>query len=96
MTIDIGTGSICLLTGLLLGVVFYGGLWLTLKLVLRTPFAAPLIPISFLLRAFLVVVGLKLVCGAEWPRYAVAMIGFLPSRLLFSQKQGREAATHAA
>lgn len=68
--------------GLLLGVFFYGGLWLTVRRLAtaRHPFALTLG--SLFLRTGVTLAGFLCVIGGRWQNAVVALIGFTAARFL--------------
>ncbi|OYW77491.1 MAG: hypothetical protein B7Z37_03840 [Verrucomicrobia bacterium 12-59-8] len=83
--------------GLLLGAVFFGGLWWTIRKGLNSPRPALLFLGSALLRMSVVVVGFYLVSNGQWQRLLVCMAGFISARLAVTwltrgkQKEDRHA-----
>ena len=74
-----------LLAGLGLGVVFFGGLWWTVRRAMRSQWVGLWFFASLLLRSALVVVGLYLACGDTWQRWLAALLGFIAARLLITR-----------
>jgi len=68
--------------GLLLGAVFFGGLWWTVNRGLSSPRPAVWFLGSFLLRMGLIVAGFYFVSGGHWERLLACAVGFLAARLL--------------
>lgn len=81
-----------LVCGLLLGIFFYGGLWLTVRRLLITdhPFAVTLG--SLLARSAVTLTGFILLIGAHWQNAVWALIGFTAARFLLSW-QGKNICT---
>ena len=71
--------------GLLLGGVFYGGLWLTVKKALgsQRPWLWTLT--SFVIRMGIVAAGVVLVGGTDWKRILAIMLGIVFARPIVSQ-----------
>jgi F1F0 ATPase subunit 2 len=69
-------------TGMLLGGVFFGGLWWTIRKALTSSLAALWFFGSLLLRTALVVCGFLLVSRGDWRRMVSCVVGFLCTRLL--------------
>ena len=67
--------------GLLLGVVFYGGLWWTIRKGLSSPRPALLFLGSAVLRMSIVVTGFHFVSSGQWQRLVVCLAGFIIARL---------------
>lgn len=68
--------------GLLLGVLYYGGLWLTVRMGLAGRRPALWFLASYLLRTGTVVAGMYVLSGGLWQRLLVCLLGFLSVRLL--------------
>ena len=70
--------------GILLGIFFYGGLWLTVRRLATThhPFALSLG--SLLLRMAVTLAGFVFVLHGRWQNAAVALVGFTAARLLLA------------
>jgi F1F0 ATPase subunit 2 len=74
-----------LLAGLLLGALFFGGLWWTLRKGLSSPRPAGWMLGSLVLRTGLVLAGFYLVGGDHWERLVAALLGFLIARLVVTR-----------
>jgi F1F0 ATPase subunit 2 len=70
------------LAGILLGVVFFGGLWWTVRRALASGHAALWFSISFLLRTAIVLMGIYLVSHGDWRLMVGCMVGFLLARTI--------------
>ncbi len=68
------------LGGLGLGVVFFGGLWLTVQKGLRSHHPALWFFTSFLLRTSITLIGLYALAGDNWQRLLVCLLGCLVVR----------------
>lgn len=72
--------------GMGLGVIFFGGLWLTLR---RFDLASALLGLwlaaSFLLRTGIVLCGMYFVFGGNWHRLCAGLLGFFVARLLVTR-----------
>ena len=66
--------------GLLLGVVFFGGLWLTVNRGAASERPALWFFGSFLLRTSVVICGFYLVSGGQWQRLLICLAGFVVAR----------------
>lgn len=71
-----------LAAGLLIGVVFFGGLWWTVKKGLSSSKPALWFAISLLIRLGIVVGGFYLVAGGSWQRLLACVAGFTAARFL--------------
>lgn len=82
------TGLISLLTGGMLGVAYFGGLWITLKrFVEGAKRAHILMLLSFLVRTGVVISGFYalLLITHQWQAVAVALVGFVISRMIITR-----------
>ena len=89
--------------GVGLGMVFFGGLWLTVQKGLRSRRPALWFFISFLLRTSIALAGLYALSDGRWRRLLVCLLGCLLARLIVtwlsqSEKPGSlvRGAGHAA
>ena len=74
-----------LVTGLLLGVMFFGGLWWTIRK--SVSFKQPALWFfgSLLLRMSIALAGFYFVSGGHWERLLVCLLGFVIARLIVTQ-----------
>ncbi|MET4141700.1 ATP synthase subunit I [Pedobacter sp. UYP1] len=70
------------ISGIILGMIFFGGLWFTIKKTLRTSSAALWILGSSLIRTVIVLTGFYFVAQGSWQRLLLAMAGFIVGRFL--------------
>ncbi|MBA3937215.1 MAG: ATP synthase subunit I [Planctomycetes bacterium] len=70
------------LAGILLGLVFFGGLWWTVRKGLASTCPAWWFLGSLLVRMGIVVTGFILVSAGRWERMAACLLGFLVARLV--------------
>lgn len=68
--------------GVLLGVVFYGGLWWTVRKGLASQRPALWFFISYLLRTAMIIVGLYAFSGGQWQRLLCCLLGCLFARFI--------------
>ena len=71
--------------GLLLGGVFFGGLWWTVQQGLASKRPALLFLGSLLFRTGVVIGGLYLLGGDDWLRLLVCLLGFVCARVIVSR-----------
>lgn len=71
---------LALVAGLGLGLVYFGGLWLTVQQLGRTRSPTLLFAASFVVRTALVVVGMYLVMDGNWQRMLACLAGFIVVR----------------
>jgi F1F0 ATPase subunit 2 len=73
------------LGGVGLGMVFFGGLWLTVRKGLRSQRPALWFFTSFLLRTSIILVGLYVLAGGHWQRLLVCLLGSIVARLIVTR-----------
>jgi F1F0 ATPase subunit 2 len=97
--------ALALVTGGLLGAMFFGGLWWTVNKGLSSKRLALLFFGSLLLRTVLALVGFYLVAGGHWQRLLSCLLGFIVARHFITRHFGppiedlnpqRKEAGHAA
>lgn len=76
---------LALLAGFGLGVLFFGGLWLTVRALPRARYPAALMLGSFWGRTALVVAGFTSVIRRRWENALACLVGFLIARLLLAR-----------
>lgn len=80
--IEIAILVLALAAGLLLGAIFFGGLWWTVRKGFSSPQPALWILGSLLLRTGTVLAGFYFVAGGHWERLLVCLLGFVIARLI--------------
>jgi F1F0 ATPase subunit 2 len=73
--------------GILLGVFFYGGLWLTVRRLPTTRHPMALTLGSLLLRMALTLAGFFLVIGGRWQNAVTLLVGFTAARLFLVNRR---------
>ena len=94
---DLPALALAWLAGLLLGAVFFGGLWWTVRKGVASARPAVWFLVSLLLRLSLVTAGFYFVGQGDWRRLAACLVGFVIVRILvtrFSAMSAKEA-SHA-
>ncbi len=71
-----------ILAGGVLGVLFFGGLWWTVKKGVSSTQPALLFCISMLLRTIVVLIGFYFIGGDRWSRLLSCLLGFIIARLI--------------
>jgi F1F0 ATPase subunit 2 len=71
-----------LLTGVVLGAVFFGGLWWTVRKGFSSNYPSLWFLGSLLLRTCLTLDGFYLVAHGHWERLLVCLLGFVAARLI--------------
>ncbi len=74
-----------LLAGVALGVIFFGGLWWTVRRAISARWVALWFFASLVLRTLIVLGGFYLACGDDWRRWLTALLGFSVARLLIAR-----------
>jgi F1F0 ATPase subunit 2 len=72
--------TLATLAGGLLGAIFFGGLWWTIRRGVSSPRPALWFLGSFVLRMAVVLVGFYLVGHGRWERFLACLLGFLAAR----------------
>jgi F1F0 ATPase subunit 2 len=76
---------VALLEGALLGVVFFTGLWWTVRKIESTKQVARLFLGSMLLRTTVVLLGFYFILGDNWPHLAAGLLGFIIARIIVTR-----------
>jgi F1F0 ATPase subunit 2 len=84
-TAEIITLSLAALAGVLIGTLFFAGLWWTVVYGLRNKRPALVFVVSLLARFGLALIGFYVVGGAHLERLAACLIGFVASRLVIAR-----------
>jgi F1F0 ATPase subunit 2 len=71
-----------------LGLVFYGGLHLTIHYLIRVRRPGMLLFPSALARTGTVLAGFSWLSAGDWSRFGAALLGFLAARTLFLARTG--------
>jgi len=74
-----------LLAGALLGALFFGGLWWTVRKGVSSPRPALWFFGSSLLRMTIALAGFYLVAGGQWERLLACLLGFVVARLVVAR-----------
>lgn len=70
--------------GGVLGLLFFSGLWWTIRISVSSRHPALIFMTSFLLRSFTVVCGFYFVAGSHWKRMAACLLGFIIARFIIT------------
>jgi F1F0 ATPase subunit 2 len=73
---------VAIIVGLILGILFFGGLWLTVKKALGTTYAPLWFLGSSLLRTAIVLTGFYYIAQGNLPRLLLGVAGFIAARFL--------------
>ena len=74
--------ALALVTGILLGAIFFGGLWWTVQKVVSSKWSALWFLGSLLLRTSIALAGFYFIGRGHWERLLVCMFGFVMARLI--------------
>jgi F1F0 ATPase subunit 2 len=74
--------AMALITGVLLGAVFFGGLWWTVRKCVSSKKPGLLFFGSFLLRIGIVLAGFYFIARGHWENLLICLLGFLIARLI--------------
>jgi len=69
-----------LMAGLALGILFFGGLWVTVKKAVTSKIPAIWFFISLLVRLSITLIGFYFISLGSWQRLLVGVIGFIMAR----------------
>jgi F1F0 ATPase subunit 2 len=70
------------IVGLLLGAIFFGGLWFTVKKLVISKTPALLMVGSFVFRISIVLLGFYFTGSGDWKKLIVCLIGFIVARFV--------------
>ena len=76
---------LALLVGMVLGAVFFGGLWWTVQRAMNSRRVALWFFTSLVLRSGITLGGFYLACGDDWQRWLAALLGFVVARLVVTR-----------
>jgi len=85
-----------MVTGVLLGVMFFGGLWWTVRKGFSSKQPALWFFGSLLLRISIALGGFYFVSGGHWERLLVCLLGFVLARLIVTRLTGPPVEHHNA
>jgi len=88
--------ALALGAGLLLGAVFFLGLWWTVQRGLQSPQPALWFGVSLLVRTAIVLGGFYLVGGADWRRLVLCALGFIVARSIVTRRVRKLEGQHAS
>lgn len=74
--------TLILLLGIMLGLIFFGGLWWTVRAGIKSERPALLFLGSLLVRTALVLTGFYYAGGSEWQRFVACLSGFVIARIV--------------
>lgn len=71
-----------LLAGMILGAIFFGGLWWTVRKAVASAYTALWFLLSMLLRSAIVMLGFYFIMGNSWQKLLAGLLGFTIARFL--------------
>jgi len=74
-----------LLTGLVLGILFFGGLWFTIKKAVTAKTPALWFTFSFFFRVGITLIGFYYTSLGNWQRLVICMLGFMIARFMVTR-----------
>ncbi len=75
--------------GITLGVLFYGGLWITVRQLAVTRHPVSVTLVSLLVRMVMVLTGFLLVARGQWQNVLACLLGLAVGRLAISRSWAR-------
>jgi F1F0 ATPase subunit 2 len=76
---------LALCAGILLGTIFYGGLWWTVRRCVSSKSPGVWVIGSFVLRAIIALGGIYIVSRGDWQRLLACFLGFLVARIVVTR-----------
>lgn len=83
--IDLLSLVFALIAGIMLGAIFFGGLWWTVRKGVSAKNPAFLFFGSMLLRTCIVVLGFYFILGDSWQRLLAGLLGFIVARIVVTR-----------
>jgi F1F0 ATPase subunit 2 len=80
--------ALALVAGILLGAIFFGGLWWTVRKGVTAKHPALWFFASMLLRTSIVVLGFYFVMGDDWMKLLAGLFGFIVARMIVMRLTG--------
>ncbi len=71
--------------GVVLGILFYGGLWITVRALMVTRYPVAITLGSLLFRTGAVLAGVVLVTRGQWQNAVACLVGFVIGRIVVSR-----------
>lgn len=76
---------VAFVAGIALGIIFFGGLWFTVKKAITTKTPALWIFSSFILRMSIALLGFYVIGGNQWQHLILSLLGFIVARFIVIQ-----------
>ena len=74
--------TLAFIAGILLGTVFFGGLWLTVKKAVAAANPALWFLASSLVRTAIVLAGFYYIANGDWQKLVICLLGFIAARFM--------------
>ena len=81
---------LALLAGIAFGILFFGGLWLTVRKGLNSKSPTLIFMGSLVLRVAIVVVGFYYVGAGSWQSMLICLVGFLIARIVITRMTDKD------
>jgi F1F0 ATPase subunit 2 len=82
--------SLVFIAGMGLGLIYFGGLWLSVKGLARAKHLALFFSASFVLRSVITLLGFYLLMANSWQHLLFALLGFIVMRMVFTRLIARQ------
>lgn len=73
---------LALIAGLALGILFFGGLWITVKKAVAAKIPAIWFFLSLLVRLSITLIGFYYISQGSWQRLLIGVVGFILARII--------------
>lgn len=73
---------VAFVAGMVLGIIFFGGLWLTVKKAVIAKIPALWVFSSFILRSSIILVGFYFIGDKNWQSLILCLLGFIAARFM--------------
>lgn len=87
-TLYVAQIALAVFAGAILGLIYYGGLWWTVRRLQTTQQTGLLFAASFVIRTVAVIAGFLLVSRGDWLLIVVALVPFIVVRLILTRRWG--------
>jgi F1F0 ATPase subunit 2 len=94
MSNDVGVLALALVAGGVLGVFYFGTLWLVVRRLDRLAWPAVWLGVTGILRLAVVLALFALLVGTRWERLAAALVGIVAVRVVLTRWLARPVAAH--
>lgn len=89
MKIDYGYLIVAFVAGILLGILYFGALWMTVRRVTRLRRPILTLGVSFLIRAGIIIAALFILMRGEWYNLLATFVGFIVGRFVLTERVKR-------